>query len=106
MNPLDLLILAMATWRLASLFANETGPFYTFKKLRDWCMYLCDRYWICREFHLYELLECEWCNSVWFGACLTILYYFAPVVAVWVCLPLALSTFTILVKSLMERRRK
>ena len=66
MKPLDFVILALATWRLASLFANESGPFHIFKTFREW---------ICNNHPgIGEGLTCEWCNSVWFGTLITLAY--------------------------------
>jgi uncharacterized protein DUF1360 len=97
-TPITLIILGLATWRLASLFANEAGPFYIFKHLRRRCKELCRCHKWARRFHLYELIECEWCNSVWFGTGIALLYWWNPDIATLVCLPLALSTITIIIK--------
>ena len=98
MKTLDFVILALATWRLASLFANESGPFSIFKIFREW---------ICNKYPgIGEGLTCEWCNSVWFGTLITVAFFFLGGVVVWVCLPLALSTVTIMLKYFRERMEK
>ena len=98
MKPLDFVILALATWRLASLFANESGPFHIFKTFREW---------ICNNHPgIVEGLTCEWCNSVWFGTLITLAYFWGGVIVVWICTPLALSTITIMLKYFRERMEK
>lgn len=49
-----LLILGLANWRIASLFALEDGPFNIFERIRQLP-------------GLQELLSCLWCTSVWTG---------------------------------------
>jgi hypothetical protein len=94
--------LSLAAWRLASLVANEDGPWYMFKRLRaraeDWC----NRYKFCRELGLYELFSCEWCNSIWIGTILTLLYLWIGETILYLALPLALSTVVIIIKYIVE----
>lgn len=47
-------------------------------------------------------LLCVWCNSVWFGTLLALIWVFFPSVAVWV-LPLALSTSSVIVNRLVSK---
>ena len=68
MKPMEFVVLALATWRLASLFANESGPFHIFKTFREW---------VCNNHpEIGDGLTCEWCNSVWLGTLITIAYFF------------------------------
>lgn len=92
------IIMSLATWRLASMFANESGPFRCFERFRKICFRLCKQFWICDEFQLYELITCEWCNSVWFGAAFYLLYVYNKEISFAVSLPLALSAVTIIIK--------
>jgi hypothetical protein len=95
MTPLSFMVLALATWRLASLFANESGPFHIFKTFREW---------VCNNHPgIGEGLTCEWCNSVWLGSLITIAYFFLGNVVIWICLPLAFSTITIMLKYFREK---
>jgi hypothetical protein len=95
MKPMEFVVLALATWRLASLFANESGPYHIFKTFREW---------VCNNHPgIGEGLTCEWCNSVWFGSLITVAYFLWGGVAVWVCIPLAFSTITIMLKYFRER---
>jgi hypothetical protein len=94
-------ILALAVWRLANLLANESGPANMFGRLRGLCEKL-GTY----SGSLHDGMCCEWCNSVWFGTIITVLYFFFPKITTWVCVPLALSTCAILIKFIRERLEK
>ena len=94
--------LALAAWRLASLVANEDGPWLIFKRLRQRAEQWCRKYKFCSELGLYELFSCEWCNSIWIGAGLTLLYMWIGEWILYIALPLALSTMVILIKHLVQ----
>lgn len=69
-------ILALTLWRVSNLVANESGPAHSFKRFRIIARGLCifgPRFW--RWFHFYELVSCEYCNSVWLGTPLAIAYH-------------------------------
>lgn len=95
---LVILILSSAIWRLSSLVANETGPFHMFKRFRMYCGTLCEDHLFWRRFHLYELVNCEWCLSMWMGFIIVPLYYLFGNVVTWLALPLALSCYAIVIK--------
>lgn len=70
MSALDLLLLALATWRLAYLLVKESGPFGFMARIRAWST-------------LGGLLTCIYCASVWTALAAYLIYLaFAP--AVWV----------------------
>jgi hypothetical protein len=94
--------LSLAAWRLASLIANEEGPWMIFKRLRERAEHWCKKYKFCREFGVYELFSCEWCNSVWIGAGLTVLYLWIGDAILYLALPLALSTVVIILKYVVQ----
>ena len=94
--------LSLAAWRLASLVANEDGPWYIFKRLRQRAEDWCKTYKFCRELGLYELFACEWCNSIWIGVILTLLYLWIGETILYIALPLALSTVVIILKYVVE----
>ena len=94
--------LGLAAWRLASLVANEDGPWMVFKRLRQRAEQWCNRYRFCRELGLYELVTCEWCNSIWIGAGLTLLYLWIGETIFYLSLPFALSTVAIIIKYIVE----
>jgi len=96
------LILALAAWRLASLVANENGPWRMFKRIRQRAEQWCDQYKFCRELGLSELVTCEWCNSVWIGIGLTLLYLWKGETIFYLSLPFALSTVVIIIKYVLE----
>jgi hypothetical protein len=94
--------LSLAAWRLASLVANEDGPWMIFKRIRQRAEQWCQKYRFCNELGLYELFSCEWCNSIWIGAGLTLLYLWIGESILFLALPLALSTVVIIIKYLVE----
>ena len=94
--------LGLAAWRLASLLANEDGPRMVFKRLRQRAEQWCNKYKFCRELGLYDLVACEWCNSVWIGAGLTLLYLWMGETILYLALPLALSTVVIIIKYVVQ----
>src|SRR5688572_13956914 len=94
--------LALAAWRLASLIANEEGPWQMFRRLRQRAEQWCHSYRFCRELGLNELFSCEWCNSIWIGAALTLLYFWIGEPLLYIALPLALSTAVIVIKYVVQ----
>jgi len=94
--------LGLAAWRLASLLANEDGPWMIFKRLRQKAEQWCNKYPFCRELGLHDLVACEWCNSVWIGAGLTLLYLWIGETILYLALPLALSTVAIIIKYVVQ----
>lgn len=94
--------LGLAAWRLASLLANEDGPWMVFKRLRQKAEQWCNKYPFCRDLGLHELVACEWCNSVWIGAGITMLYLWIGETIFYVALPLALSTMAIIIKYIVQ----
>ena len=110
MNSLHILLLILATWRLANLLANEDGPFHMFKTLRSKIgraearsrlnerKGMTGHKTLLAKLHLYEGVNCEYCNSVWFGSFFAIAYLLAPSVATALASPLALSTGAIIIK--------
>ena len=60
-----LLILTLATWRIASLLAIEDGPDQIFARLRHWAGVRYDQHnQPYGENELAKGLLCLWCNSV------------------------------------------
>ena len=101
--PLNIFFfLSLAAWRLASLIANEDGPWQIFKRLRQTAEQWCKRYRFCSELGLYDLFACEWCNSVWIGVGLTLLYLWIGESILYLALPLALSTVVIVIKYVVQ----
>lgn len=91
-----------AVWRLSNLIANEKGPFGMFETLRSKTIRAEVRSrrknGFLYRFHATELLNCEYCNSIWFGGFFTLAYLISPNVATILAFPLALSTVAIFFK--------
>lgn len=101
---MEYLILALATWRLSSLLANEDGPFQVFERLRQAAGVEIDKegYRIGSNQFTKGLL-CVWCNSVWCGAMLTALFLISAKIAVLASLPLALSAGAIVIDEAISK---
>ena len=99
---IDVVLLALATWRLSALLAYEDGPGRVFARIRRRMGVVYDPHgvpygtnWLARG------VVCPWCNSVWFGAFWALAYWLMPWV-VWVALPLALSAGAIIVQETVD----
>lgn len=100
---MDYVILAFATWRIASLLSTETGPLDLFERLRRRVGVRTDEHG--QEYGANvaaEAMLCVWCNSVWVGAGLTLAYRLAPAVTLTLCLALALSAAAILLDRIIN----
>lgn len=99
MNPVDVVIMALALWRVSSLLVNERGPFDAFLRLRSWAGIAHDDGGepVSFDAHSYlaGLLFCVWCTSMVAALALAVLYMAYPAGAVWVSLPFALSALAI-----------
>lgn len=74
MNGLDLLLIAIATWRLSYMLASETGPFDAFVKLRT-------------RLPLGGLTSCMYCVSIWTAPVIWLVWQTpAQVVVLWLAL--------------------
>jgi hypothetical protein len=71
MSPLDLLILCLATWRLAYFVTKEGGPFSLAARLRE-------------KTTLGGLLTCVKCASMWTALLMLVLWQTPLVPLVWV----------------------
>jgi hypothetical protein len=104
MKPLELVILALATWRCASLLVSEEGPFGVFGKLRHRLGVRYDENSIPYGANwLAKGLVCVWCVSVWMAFGWALLYLLFGNYAVWLAVPLALSAAAIVVESVVSR---
>ncbi len=102
MNPLHLIILSLATWRLSILLSAEDGPYKIFNKLRIriGIHYIGER--VNTRTELAELFSCTWCLSIWIGAIASVAYYYLREPIVWIVLPLAMSAAAIIVGKFAE----
>jgi hypothetical protein len=106
MQVLDIIILALATWRLSSLLVDpeDDGPWELFGKFRHLVGVRRDK-----ETGLFygknvaaQALLCIFCSSVWVGITIAALYILFPSIAVMASLPLALSTGAILLERIIN----
>ncbi len=100
-SDVELLILGLASWRIANLLARESGPWAIFHHLR---LLVGVRY---ENGHLADDMgmiangiTCIFCNSVWVGAALVGLRLALPLVAEVFAFVMALSMISILVDRL------
>lgn len=95
MSPLDLLIAALATWRITHMLLYENGPFRTFRYMREalgveYSEFDEDKIISFR----YEITTCIWCLSMWVGAGVALGLSLLPWF-VWVLLPYAFSAVSV-----------
>lgn len=87
----EVVVAALACWRVTSLFIREDGPLSIFMHIRSLAR---------RAGSLGAAFECPWCLSVWVGAICTgivLTGYW------WALLPFALSAVTIMVDQYVHR---
>lgn len=98
MNVGDVLVLALATWRISHFVSNdEMFPFLEKIRVKFGVGYdeAGERYaknWFAKQ------ILCQWCNSLWIGISLMLLYQIDKALARKVLLPFALSTSAILIQ--------
>ena len=109
MTLLDLVILALATWRIGSLAHYERGPFRIFGTIRSHFGVTHDDdgepiAWPDTE--MGRLIRCLDCGSVWIGLGLAGLYFLSPRWAVVLAFPFALSAAAIGLEVIIGGTRK
>lgn len=86
-KPFDMLLLALATWRIAAMITRGYGPFGVFRRWQHWSA---SRWLEVRRkaesaggdvLPHYSFGECVKCMSVWVAILLLGLYFVAPAVA-------------------------
>jgi hypothetical protein len=99
---MDYLILALATWRITSLFYAEDGPYLVLARLRRTLGISYDEHSQRQaKNELAKLFNCPACLSVWVGSLVALAYWLTGI-TVWLCLPLALSTCAILIEGVVS----
>lgn len=98
LNTHNLLILALAVWRLSALLVYERGPFDVFVAIRKKAGIGHDNsgrpdMWPDRYFA--KLLSCVWCLSVQIAIVVTILFAILGNLVIIVLMPFALSALAI-----------
>ncbi len=90
----DVMLGAIATWRISHMLLNENGPFSVFRYARG---LLGVTYDLEEEDRIlsakYEITICIWCLSMWIGALITLGLFLFPGVFVWFLLPYVFSAF-------------
>lgn len=92
----ELVVLALATWRLTSLIHSEEGPYNVF----DWLRHrLGVRFNPLSEMYASteaaKAVLCPWCLSIWVGLAWALAWLIFPALAFWLALPFALSAASI-----------
>ena len=110
MSVTEFLIFALATWRVASLVADEDGPWMVLERLRDalgvtYIAVTDDLGQPTGEAEragtnvVAEAMICVWCNSIYIGLFFALLHLIAPLSSYYMALPFALSATAVLIKS-------
>jgi hypothetical protein len=95
---MDFLILALATFRISSLIADEDGPLGALEWLRSRIGVERDEGGQTYGTNNFAVgVICLWCNSLWIAITLVILYLWLGQMFIFICWPLALSTVTMVI---------
>lgn len=97
MTPLELVIGALATYRLALLVSKESGPAWVFAKLRKLPP---------PKSSAREGLSCQWCVSVYVAALVCLVYYWIGLrmhAGSWILHWLALSSGAITINQMFTK---
>jgi hypothetical protein len=94
LNPIALILLALATYRISRLLIADV----IFDNLRN-------KIW--EKFQpnntkIGYLFTCYWCMSIWVASLITICYTIVPVATTIACIPFALSAVAGLIANRME----
>lgn len=95
MNIIHIVIMALASWRITSLFVDEDGPYDVFAKLRNKVGIKYDER--SNEYSTSELSKfwmCTWCMSIAIAA-LVVITYAIWYGIIWLYTPFAFSTVAI-----------
>ncbi len=100
---MDIIILILATWRIANMLASpdETGPFDVLGRLRYLVGVRFDKGQPHGTNELASGLLCIWCNSVWIGLAWTTIYWLIPAYTTLLALPFALSGGAIIIGEIL-----
>ena len=94
---IKLVLCVLAVWRLSSMFSREDGPFRVFAHIRTWLFVHSTGFdqtffnKLCGT--LTDGILCMWCNSVWFGAILSVIV--SDGLQTWAITTLAVSSAVI-----------
>lgn len=93
LQPIPLLILALATFRISRLFTVDV----IFENLREWI-------WKKKPPHtkIGYLFTCNWCMSIWVASLLVICYTIITTATTLIALPFALSAVAGLIAARLD----
>lgn len=100
MTIVELLIYGAATWRIASLFVQESGPFDIFTRIRELEGIRHDdegNILATPNTFFGELLSCIWCSSLWVALFWGIVILVFPAVALKIAMVFAFSTIAVMI---------
>ena len=101
---MELILIALATWRVSSLLVFEEGPFMLLVKLRSLVGVYYDEFSEVQGKNVVaRALTCVWCTSIWVALGFSVLHYFG--LAYWVALPFALSAAAIIIERIVDGSR-
>lgn len=89
MDILDVIIIGLASWRVASLLVNEEGPGLIFMRLRS-AVGVTEGPGEQSSGFFPLLFTCVWCMSVWTTLLMAGIWYLEPV-AVMICAAMAIA---------------
>jgi hypothetical protein len=101
----ELLVYALAVFRLSILFVREEGPLHIFRRIRELAGITHDddgNVVIIPDTFRAGILSCVWCFSVWAGIAVTVLWLLLPSASLLLTLPFALSGVAILLDSRLD----
>ncbi len=101
---MELILIALATWRVSSLLVFEEGPFMLLVKMRSLLGVYYDEYSKPQGKNVIaRALTCVWCSSIWVALGFTVLYFYG--LAFWIAMPFALSAAAIIIERIVDGSR-
>lgn len=101
MTLVGFVILALATWRMASLLATESGPFDIFLRIRKVSGIVHDddkNVAMIPETFFAQMISCIWCNSIYIGLFWVAIFMLLGEQSFLLGLPFALSAGAIVIE--------
>jgi hypothetical protein len=95
--------MGLATWRVASIIANEAGPFDVFQRIRLWAGEYEDKGVRTASTWYGKGIQCIYCISVWCGLFFFGLYLLRSLNLWLIAVPFALSTIAIMVDTWINK---
>lgn len=100
---MDLIVYTLATFRIASLIAQERGPWDVFGNLRHLCGVRYDEAGKpCALNEIAKGITCVWCNSVWVALCWLAVKVLLPEYALYLAFSFAVSGAALIIYEVLE----